>query len=133
MNSEKQNDIKQSIGAYTLELIKEGKITMEQERLLTRALEARFHTEPMHAFLSAYRSVTYITTMGSFSSALSQIQDLGFSMHENGVYLATNNWSKSLLGFSKIKVEDIGITPIVFEFSEPSKLQKAVEFTFKWT
>lgn len=69
---------------------------MEQERILTRALEARFNTKSMSAFLNAYRSVVYITTMGSFASAMSQIQDMAFSMHENGIYLATNNWSKAL-------------------------------------
>lgn len=131
VNSEKQNDIKQSIGAYTLELIQQGRITMEQERILTKALEARFSTPHMHAFLSAYRSVTYITTMGSFFSAISQVQDLAFSIHENGTVLTATNYGKALFGFSKIKVQDIGVEPIVFEFTDPSKLQKALSLIFK--
>lgn len=104
---------------------------MEQERILTRALEARFAKPHMSAFLSAYRSITYITTMGSFFSAISQVQDLAFSIHENGQILTATNYGKALFGFSNVKVQDIGIEPIVFEFAEASKLQKAVALTFK--
>jgi hypothetical protein len=127
----KQEDIQASIGAYTLELIKEGKISPAQEVALTKALQARFATPHMSAFVSAYKGITHITTMGSFFSALSQIQDIGFSIHENGHLLTANAYGKAIFGLSQIKAKDLGIEPIIFEFSDPGIIQKMVAQVFK--
>jgi hypothetical protein len=67
--------------------------------------------------------------MGSPSSALTQIQDIAFAMHNAGVFNALTQY------FSKkpIKMEDVSVTKIAQEFAEPSKTTKAVEAVFKAT
>ncbi len=69
--------------------------------------------------------------MGSPISALSQIQDLAFSLYENGYLTTGNEYIKALTGNSKISKDDLGITSIVQEFKDPSKMQKAVTSVFK--
>lgn len=86
----------------------------------------------MDAWVQGYKGISYLTTMGSPISALSQIQDLGFSLYENGFYRTGTNWGKAMVGKSKISVKDLGIENIAQEFKEPGKIQKAVSTVFKW-
>lgn len=67
-----------------MELLTNGEITPVQEVQLTKAIQARFASNPMDAWVQAYRGISYLTTMGSVVSALTQIQDLSFSLYENG-------------------------------------------------
>lgn len=67
-----------------MKLITDGEITPAQEIQLTKAIQARFASNPMDAWVQAYRGISYLTTMGSVVSAITQIQDLAFSLYENG-------------------------------------------------
>lgn len=67
-----------------MELLANGEITPVEEIQLTKAIQARFASSPMDAWVQAYRGISYLTTMGSVVSAITQIQDLSFSLYENG-------------------------------------------------
>lgn len=67
-----------------MQLLADGEITPVQEIQLTKAIQARFANNPMDAWVQAYRGISYLTTMGSVISAITQIQDLAFSLYQNG-------------------------------------------------
>lgn len=127
----KGDNIGESIGAYTIKLLAEGKITPEQEIVLSQALKARFTNKKMDPFIQSYKNLSYITTMGNPLSAITQIQDLAFSLYENGFMKSAGALGKSIVGRVKIHGKDLGITSMVHEFTEPSKLQGAVAKVFK--
>lgn len=127
----KGDNLNNSIGMYTLDLIAKGQITPVQEIILTKALQSRFASSPIGAWVDAFRGISYLTTMGSPISAITQIQDLGFSLYENGLMRTGNAYIKAAFGKSKITRNELGISSIIQEFKEQSKIQGAVTRVFK--
>jgi hypothetical protein len=122
-------DLSDSIGAYTADLLLKDQITPKQESELRGILDGLFNPGRTGEVMSVFRNIEYIDTMGSPSSALTQIQDIAFAMHNSGVFSALVQY------FSKkpVKMEDVSVTKIAQEFAEPSKTAKAVEAVFKAT
>jgi len=75
-----------SIGAYVEDLIATGDITYQQQAEVQSILEARFQRGVQSTFVSNFKSLAYITTMGQVTSAMSQVTDVAFSLYENGVF-----------------------------------------------
>jgi len=119
-----------SIGAYVMKLVADGKIKPSQEKEISDILKARFHKGRMNEALQTFRNVEYLSTMGNPISAITQIGDFGWSLAENGFYGTTKGLGKSLFG-AGIKKEDLGIEIIAQEFTEPSKTAKLVNKVFK--
>lgn len=126
-----QRDFKDSIGAYIVKLIEDGEIDPDQERVLSDILNARFHERGTHGVVQAYKNISYIDTMGSPTSALTQIGDLAWSAYDSGLVRTIKNAAKSLAGKSKITKEDVGIERIAQEFADPGTLGNAVSKVFK--
>jgi hypothetical protein len=124
-------NIKDSVGAYTLNLVADGKIKPEQELELREILQARFAATGPGEIIGLYRDVAYIEAMGNFSSAISQLQDLYNSLYRTGVFPTMKNASKSLVNKSTVSVADLGLEKVAQEFSNPGKVSSAVRFIFK--
>ncbi len=123
--------VEDSVGAYTTKLLAEGKITPSQELELRRILTARFAPKSTTGFGTIFKNLTYIDVMGSPLNAITQIGDLAFPLYKAGFFRTLKGISKSIMGKSQIKKEDIGIDQIAQEFSERSKLATAVGMVFK--
>jgi hypothetical protein len=119
-----------SIGAYVMKLISDGKIKPSQEREISDILKSRFNKGKMNEALQVFRNVEYLSTMGNPISAVTQIGDMGWSLAESGFYRTMKGLGKSIFG-KGIKKEDLGIERIAQEFTEPSRTAKLVEKTFK--
>ena len=126
-----QRDYRENIGTYILELIESGEIKPHQERIVNDILTARFHEQGTRGIIQAYKNFSYIDTMGSPISALTQIGDLAFSAYNNGLIQALKLAGKSALGKSRITRESVGITKIAQEFEGSNALGKAVTTVFK--
>lgn len=124
-------NIQDSIGAYTTNLLAEGKITANEEETLRNILQARFNQKSMHPALGLYRNLSYIDTMGSPISAITQIGDLGLSVYRTGPFRTTSEFLKSLFGKSDISIRDIGIDKIAQEFTDGSKSGRLVDKVFR--
>lgn len=131
--SSKQLDVDNSVGAYTTELLLKGKIQPSQEKELADIIHARFAPAKMGPFWSTYRDVSYLDTMGSVISAVTQLGDLGISLYRSNPVTLGKNIGKSFVNKSDIKMADLGVDKIAEEFSDPRKLQKLVNRTFKMT
>jgi hypothetical protein len=139
-----QRDFTENIGAFIDEQINKGEISLEQQKAVHDILDARFHGGMMGGIAQLYKNMSYIDTMGSPISALTQIGDLAFSLYDAGFYQTLKQGSKSGLGQAlkvvglkklapkmKFTREDMGFERIAQEFMDAGKMGKAVEKVFK--
>jgi len=128
-----QRDYTDNIGAFIFEQITNGNIKASQQNEVNEILQARFQERGTHGFWQLYKNFSYIDTMGSLISAITQIGDLAWAMYEGGMITGLKHAGLALVGKSKITREDLGIVQISEEFSDATKMGKAVAFVFKWT
>ncbi|MCK4788126.1 MAG: ParB N-terminal domain-containing protein [Desulfobacteraceae bacterium] len=126
-----QRDYTENIGSYVMELIDNKEISPQHERVVNDILNARFHEAGTRGLIQAYKNLSYIDTMGSPISALTQIGDLAWALYEGGFIGTTKHALRALVGKSRITKEDVGITRIAQEFADSGKLGKAVTRVFK--
>lgn len=115
-----------SIGNYVNRLIDQGIISSTNEKELTDVLRAYFNARGTHGAITTFKNFSYMASMGSPISAITQIQDLAFSLYKNGYY---NSWMGAT--HKEITKQDIGIENIADEFTDPSKSSKALTKLFK--
>jgi len=128
-----QRDYTENIGTYIMELMNAGVIKGGDQATVNEILNARFHERGTQGGWQTYKNIEYIDTMGSISSALTQIGDFAWAAYEGGMIKTAKNFGKALAGKSKITKEDIGMDRIAQEFADASTINKAVNFVFKWT
>jgi|DEB0MinimDraft_6_1074348.scaffolds.fasta_scaffold01196_4 hypothetical protein len=106
-----------------------------QEERLQTLLQAYFNRDAMNPFLKGYKSLSYIDTMGSFFSAITQLGDLGISTARAGGFRTMKNFLKGLtqakrLDSNWVTLEEIGIEGIGEEFRNEGALQRALDIVF---
>jgi hypothetical protein len=121
-----------TIGGYILKLLGEGKIKPQDEHILREILSARFNETGTRGIFSLYKNISYIDTMGSPISAITQVGDLAWALYKNGPWKTLTAIGKAVTGKSQFKKEDLGIERIATEFSDSSKSSKMVAKVFKW-
>jgi hypothetical protein len=124
-------DIDNSIGAYILELKAKGMLSPDQERVVTDILKARFHAIGTSGVVGLYKNASYIDTMGSITSAITQFGDAAFTLAKYGPVETAKGLAQAVTKRSQITREDIGIKRIASEFSDKSRMAKAVDTVFK--
>lgn len=127
------NNVEDSIGAYTTDLLAKGKITPKQEFELRDMLNARFNAKGTHGIVGLYKNLAYMDVMGSFLNAVTQLGDQAWSLYRNGLLGTLKADIKSITGKSKITKESLGIeaSRIAQEFSDVGKTAKAVDKLFE--
>jgi len=125
------SDVNDSIGAYTSDLVASGDITPSQELALRNILQARFNPSGTHGFWHVYKNLSYIDTMGSSISAITQIGDMAFSIYNAGLVPTMKNFGLSVVNRNKLTMQDIGIDRIAEEFTDGSTSGKAVTKLFR--
>lgn len=127
----KGENIRESIGAFTMKLMQEGKLNPVDDLQVKEILQSRFHRGKMNGAIEVYRNVEYISTMGSVISAITQLGDLAFSAYSNGLYHTAKGMGKTILRKGVTK-EDLGIENIVQEFMSNTRSGKLLDTTFKY-
>ncbi len=126
-----QRDFSENIGTYVNDLIESGEISAKDEQSLIEMLTARFNEAGTRGVVQAYKNLSYIDTMGSPTSAITQIGDLAWSAYEAGLVPTLKNAYKAAIGKSRITKEDVGVERIAQEFADSGTLGKAVSTVFK--
>lgn len=129
------NNIDDSIGAYTVDLLAKGKITPKQELELRNILNARFNPRGTHGIVGLYKNLAYITVMGSPLNAITQLGDQTWAIYRAGIYRTIKADVRGVLGKSAITKESLGIesNKIAQEFSDNGRMSKAVNKIFELT
>jgi len=122
---------KASIGNFVLNLLESGEIEGKDAQSVSDVLLARFSTKGPGEITRAVKNISYMETMGSVTSAITQIGDIAFSLYKNGFYNTGKALAKRLGGQAEITREDIGIERIAEEFADKSKTGAALDKVFK--
>lgn len=128
-------DINTSIGNFILKNIidKNVKITPSQERELKDILKARFNEVGTSGLITTYKNFSYADTMGSPTSAITQLGDVTWAVYKNGLPVTIKSFGKAVAGNSKFTKKDLGVEKIAAEFSDKSKSAKLVDTIFTAT
>jgi hypothetical protein len=129
-------DFSENIDTYIVELMEKGIITEDHETTVKEILNARFHEQGTHGIVNKYKNFSYIDTMGSPISALTQIGDLAWAYYvggltPTGIARTTKNLIKAVFNESGITKEDLGIERIAQEFADADTMSNAVSWVFK--
>jgi len=127
----KGEDLEKSIGSYIRDLVDNNEIKPVYESEAMGILRARFNYVHSPAGVSTFKNLGYITTMGSFKSAITQIGDLAWAYYNAGSFEATKALGKAVIKKNEITRKDIGIEHIAQEFSDARKLAKVLQNVFK--
>ena len=127
----KGDNLDESIGNYTKNLLDRGLITPSEEAELKEILKSRFAQRGVSGIVSDLKNIGYIGAMGNPFSTITQIGDLAFTFYKNGVWNSVQGIAQTLSRKNNITKEDIGITNIAQEFESDSKTAKLVNKTFK--
>jgi hypothetical protein len=127
----KIGNLNDTIGGYVLDLLNKGKIKPEQERIVRDILDARFNEVGTRGIFGLYKNLSYIDTMGSPISAITQVGDLSWALYKNGIGRTLEATGKAIINRSALRKEDIGIERIASEFADTSKAAGAVSKVFK--
>ena len=133
-----QRDYTENIGAYIDRLMVDGRIEKKDEKMVRDILDARFHEHGTHGIVGAYKNLSYIDTMGSPISAITQIGDLAWAMYVGKVWTpkgfsdTVKHATQALFKQSKITKEDLGIERIAQEFADGTTLSRGVSKVFKY-
>jgi len=119
-----------SIGAYVSQLVEDGKLDRRQQGDVVDLLNARFNRNPNAPGVSALKNISYIMTMGSPTSAITQIGDLAWSLYNAGFYNTGKAFGQALSNRSKITREDIGIEKVGVDFSDITRTGKWLDAVF---
>lgn len=128
-----EKTLEDSIGKFVLDLLESGEIKGVEAKDMEDILGARFGQKSPGKITSAVKNITYIETMGSVISAITQIGDIAFSLYKNGFYRTGKALSKTLIGRTEITREDIGIEKIAEEFADKSRSAEVLNMVFKLT
>ena len=121
-----------SISRITEKLLREGQITGAQGDEVKRLLEVRLKGGERisgEAF-KTYRDMVYMTKIANPISAITQASEIGLNAYRNGLLPAI----KGLVKKKPLKLgKDLGIDDVAAEFSDPSKMNKALRDTLSWS
>ncbi len=114
-----------SIGKYVAKLVSEGKITPAQQEEVLEIFRARFGHKASGKWTARIKNVGYGMTMGSPTSAITQIGDLAWALYMGGMMHTGTEFIKAVQAeFGKdtgqITPEDLGIERIAQELESTS-------------
>ena len=112
-------------------MMEEGVVGPEQQSEVIDILRAFFNTKPTNVGIASLKSLLYVYTMGSVSSAITQIGDVAWSIAHAGLPRTLAGVAKSAMNKGQVKMEDVGITNIAAELSSLGKLNKYLNAQFK--
>jgi hypothetical protein len=133
LDKEGLKNVEQSIGESVRILVENGTIKQKDEAKLRKLFLAKFQEKSMNPAFKLLRDTSYITKLGHFDSAVTQLGDLALSSYKNGLWTTGNEFIKSVRGKSEITKQDLGIDNIIQEFAETGALSKTLDKVLKFT
>ena len=128
----KNENTTDNINNYIVEIIEDVGLSDEQILQVKEILIARLNPSVTSPLTGLIRNTTYILTMGSYTSALTQVGDLTWALYEGGIFETTRS---VLTHFSKnnTKMEEIYFDRIGQEYEEGNFGADAVNTVFKFS
>lgn len=122
-----------SLGLEAWNLIKEGKITVEQFNKVQDVLTAYFNKEAGSKAGSMLKNLAYIQTLGNVKAAIANLSDVGVAIYEGGLVSGLTGAAKALVGKSKIKMNEILAEDVIHDFDNDFKVHGVMDTIFKFS
>ena len=120
-----------SIGALINQIREAEGMTRSEEDQIKSMLTARFNDTVAGAqWVNNLKGVSYLTTMGQFSSAVTQIGDMTWSIYEAGGFNTARALVPALIRKSAITRDDMGIEQPAAEFRDMGTINRLVNKVF---
>ena len=120
-------DIKSSVGGLVQDLVVAGKIKIEDEYKLQRALEAYFQPAKASRAMQFGKSAAYITHLGNFISAMINLQDYSSILFRSPRHTLPATIRKIMPGLkSKYTQKELGLDRIDYDINSYGAIQKWV-------
>jgi len=123
-------NINSVLGDHISKLLKDKKITREQELQIKELLNARFNFKNSNVGISALKSLGYIATLGNLTATITQFGDLSYSIDNAGLF----GTLKALFGKKEILMQELGIDHPAEDIKDHIKtMDKIISAIFKGT
>lgn len=127
------DNLDDSIGSYVNKLLDQGMIKEKDVQKLKEILKAVVNPQGEYGFVAWAKNASYVYTMGSPINAISQIQDLAFSLYKNGIFRTGKGIAKALTGTQEFTKQDLGLENILQSFGDEDNTSAIVRKTLKAT
>lgn len=107
-------NIESILGTYVKDLVKDKKLTREQEKELAQLIRARFNFQNTNNIVSVIKSFGYLTTLGNINAVITQFGDLSYSVDNVGIF----GTLKAVFGNKKITMQELGIDHPAEDFAD---------------
>lgn len=107
-------NIESILGTYVKDLVKDKKLTREQEKELAQLIRARFNFQNTNNIVSVIKSFGYLATLGNINAVITQFGDLSYSIDNAGIF----GTLRAIFGKKKITMEDLGIDHPAEDFAD---------------
>lgn len=126
-----ETETENNIGEYVSKLVEQGLVEHKEEEELKALLKGVVDARGTRGWINWAKNATYIYTMGSPISAITQIKDLAFSLYKNGFYRTGVSLAKSVTGNQILSKEDLGIDNVLQEYEDETRAAEMVRKVFK--
>ncbi len=137
------SDLTEIMGKSLAERQAQGRYHVGDIQDLTDILRSRFTNGEMapSAAVQAFKNSTYIATLGNFKSAMTQIGDLAWSAHRNGIINTVIEALNGIPGFRRMirdshqraTKEQIGLEDAIQEMAGDQTGKKAMDYVLRKT
>ena len=114
----------ESIGEFVSNLMEQGiNLTQEQQEDVFRIIKSYFDFKPTDSLLSGIKTGAYGILLGRFSNTVTQMQDIVYSIYENGLgqHRTIENYTRYILRLTRATREQVGVEAIGQEFKIDTK------------
>lgn len=120
--------INESVSTYIAKLVREGKLKGEDEGVVSSAIRARLTQRGMHGPMSHVRDVGLVTSLGSFMSTMTQMNDIIHSIFEYGLA----NTASAIFNKKTLAIHDLDLGHVMTELSS-SPTSRLVDTVLTWS
>ena len=114
----------ESIGEFVAGLMEQGiNLTQEQQEDVFRIIKSYFDFKPTESYLSGIKTGAYGLLLGRFTNTITQVQDMVYSIYENGLgqHRTIENAVRYIFRLQRAKRKQLGIEAIGQEFKIDTK------------
>lgn len=123
----------ESLGLEAWKLIEKGEITQAQFKKVQDVISAYFNKERASKAITVLKNLAYMDLLGNFKAAISNLSDVGMAIHEGGLLTGLKNAGKSLVGKSKIKINEVLADDVIHDFENNVRVHSVADTLYKWS
>ena len=129
-----RTDMEGAIGWRVAQLAREKGVSREHVEMLQKVIQARFNAKGHGQLFHDAKNLTYLAVLGNFGSAITQLGDLAYSFHFNGMGNTFKAMYNQMTGKGRDLFSHMGLESVDIDLvSSRDGLSKVLNFVLKHT